>query len=386
MKPPRFATVFESVINAIACQQMTLTVGIRLLNGLAANHGPALQEGQDAVHAFPRPEDLAGLQPEELRRLGFSRQKGRAMIELARAINEGRLDLEALTELPDEEAVERLRGLRGVGRWTAEFVLLRGLGRTHVFPGDDVGGRNNLQRWLDLAGPLDYEGTQRALARWQRFGGLIYFHLLLERLDEAGYLQAGTPRRRASRRKVETTTPDPPLVLTVGHSNRPLQDFLDLLKAHGVTLVADVRKMPRSRGNPQFNLDTLPQDLQGAGIGYVHLPGLGGLRRRQPDSPNTAWQNASFQGYADYMLTPEFEHSLHDLLGRARGQRTALMCAEAVPWRCHRSLIADALAVRGIAVEHILSAARTQPHHLRPWACVQGTRITYPAPAVVPTG
>ena len=139
MKPPRFATVFESIINAIACQQVTLTLGIRLLNRLAANYGLALQEGDATVHAFPRPDDLVGLQPDDLRRIGFSRQKGRAMIELARSITEGRLDfLEGLAELPDEEAVERLRGLRGVGRWTGEYVLLRGLGRTHIFPGDDV--------------------------------------------------------------------------------------------------------------------------------------------------------------------------------------------------------------------------------------------------------
>jgi uncharacterized protein (DUF488 family) len=175
--------------------------------------------------------------------------------------------------------------------------------------------------------------------------------------------------------------PDPPLVLTVGHSNRPLNDFLCALRAHRVTLVADVRKMPRSRSNPQFNHDTLPQALRAVGIGYVHLPGLGGLRHRRPDSPNTGWQNASFRAYADYMLTPEFEQGLHELLEQTRGPLAAVMCAEAVPWRCHRSLIADALSLRGIAVEHILSASRTQPHVLRPWARVQGTRITYPAPA-----
>jgi uncharacterized protein (DUF488 family) len=172
-----------------------------------------------------------------------------------------------------------------------------------------------------------------------------------------------------------------PLVVTVGHSNRPLDDFLRLLGEHRVTQVADVRKMPRSRSNPQFNTDTLPQALRGVGIGYVHLPGLGGLRRPQPDSPNTGWQNRSFQAYADYMLTPEFERSLHELLERAREERAAVMCAEVVPWRCHRSLIADALTVRGIAVEHILGTSRTQPHVLRPWARVDGTRITYPAPA-----
>jgi DNA-3-methyladenine glycosylase II len=203
MKPPRFPTVFECLVNAIACQQVTLTLGIRLLNRLAASYGPAIQKGDGMVHAFPRPDDLADLRPEHLRRIGFSRQKGHAMIELARSITEGRLDLDQLAELPDEEAIERLRSLRGVGRWTAEYALLRGLGRTSIFPGDDVGARNNLQRWLHLAGPLDYEGVRHTLARWQRFGGLIYFHLLLNRLDEAGYLggegsgrSAGTNRRQ----------------------------------------------------------------------------------------------------------------------------------------------------------------------------------------------
>ncbi len=177
-------------------------------------------------------------------------------------------------------------------------------------------------------------------------------------------------------------TPSPaPTVLTVGHSDRPLEEFLRLLKAHGATLVVDVRKMPGSRRNPQFGPDTLPQALRQAGIEYMHMPGLGGLRRRRPDSPNTGWKNASFQGYADYMLTPEFQRSLQELLERADGERAALMCAEAVPWRCHRSLIADALVVRGVAVEHILGASRTQPHVLRPWARVQGTRILYPPPA-----
>ncbi len=174
----------------------------------------------------------------------------------------------------------------------------------------------------------------------------------------------------------------PPLtVLTVGHSNRSLEEFLRLLQAHGVTLVADVRKMPGSRRNPQFGRDALSQALHQAGIGYLHLPGLGGVRRRRPGSPNTGWGNASFQGYADYMLTPEFEQSLQELLDRAGRERAALLCAEAVPWRCHPSLIADALVVRGVAVEHVLGASRTQRHVLRPWARVQGVRITYPPPA-----
>jgi uncharacterized protein (DUF488 family) len=170
-------------------------------------------------------------------------------------------------------------------------------------------------------------------------------------------------------------------VLTIGHSNRPLEEFLRVLRAHGATLVVDVRKIPGSRRNPQFGHDTLPQALRQAGIGYVHMPGLGGLRRGRPDSPNTGWENASFRGYADHMLTPEFERSMQELLGHAGGERVALMCAEAVPWRCHRSLIADALVVRGVAVEHILGAARTRPHALRPGARVRGTSVTYPAPA-----
>jgi DNA-3-methyladenine glycosylase II len=198
MKPPRFATVFEGLVNAIACQQITLTLGIRLLNRLAENYGPCFSERDFVAYAFPRPADLAGLNPHELRRLGFSRQKGQAMIDLARSIVERRLDLEELAALPDEEALARLRGLRGVGRWTAEYVLLRGLGRTNIFPGDDVGGRNNLARWLHLAEPLSYEAVRQKLHRWRRFGGLIYFHLLLDRLEEAGYV--GSPRVVAPRR------------------------------------------------------------------------------------------------------------------------------------------------------------------------------------------
>ena len=151
-----------------------------------------------------------------------------------------------------------------------------------------------------------------------------------------------------------------------------------MLQAHRVTLLVDVRKMPRSLRNPQFNRDTLPGALKAVGIDYVDIPGLGGLRRRRPDSPNGGWRNVSFQGYADYMLSPEFAHSLDDLIERARGQRAALMCAEAVPWRCHRSLIADALTVRGFLVEDIMSGKRTQVHKLTPFAHVEGTRITYP--------
>ena len=198
MKPPRFGTVFESVINAIASQQVTRTLGIRLLNRLIVNYGAAVSEGDTTAHAFPRSEDMAGLCAADLRQLGISQQKGRAMIELAKSITAGVLDLEGLAELPDEEAVKRLRGLRGVGPWTAEYVMLRGLGRTHVFPGGVVGARNNLQRWLHLAIPLDDAAVRRTLDRWHPYGGLIYFHLLLDRLAEAGFLQPGSPLPQTS--------------------------------------------------------------------------------------------------------------------------------------------------------------------------------------------
>ena len=170
----------------------------------------------------------------------------------------------------------------------------------------------------------------------------------------------------------------PGVVLTIGHSNRSLEDFLQLLLAHRVTLLVDVRKLPGSRKNPQFDQDRLSQALREAGIGYLHVPGLGGLRRRTLNSPNSGWRNASFQAFADYMLTDEFERSLTELTERARDERVALMCAEAVPWRCHRSLIADALLVRGIPVEDIFTATRVEPHVLHSFARVEGTRITYP--------
>jgi DNA-3-methyladenine glycosylase II len=188
MRPPRFDTLFEAVINAIACQQMTLTLGIRLLSDLAVAFGPTVNNREETFHAFPRPGDLAGLSPADLRQFGFSRPKGRAMIELAQAIAEQQLNLEELADLSDDEAVKQLCEIRGVGRWTAEYVLLRGLGRTHVFPGDDVGARNNLRRWLRLTKPLDYQGVRRVLSRWGDYAGLVYFHLLLDRLAEAGHL------------------------------------------------------------------------------------------------------------------------------------------------------------------------------------------------------
>lgn len=172
-----------------------------------------------------------------------------------------------------------------------------------------------------------------------------------------------------------------PLVLTIGHSTHTLDEFIGLLQAHGTTCVVDVRTVPRSRHNPQFNKDSLPQSLKIAGLGYVHAPGLGGLRHAKRNSPNMGWRNPSFRGYADYMETPEFAQSLEELIRLTNQDRIALMCAEAVPWRCHRSLIADALLVRGIRTEDIMSATRRQVHTLTPFAKVRGTAITYPAEA-----
>jgi uncharacterized protein (DUF488 family) len=172
-----------------------------------------------------------------------------------------------------------------------------------------------------------------------------------------------------------------PAVLTIGHSTRTLEEFIGLLQAHGATRVVDVRTVPRSWHNPQFNKASLPGSLKKAGLRYVHMPGLGGLRHAQRDSPNVGWRNASFRGYADYMQTPEFEQSLEELIQLANQDRIALMCAEAVPWRCHRSLIADALLVHGIRTEDIMSPTRRQLHTLTPFAKVRGTTITYPTEA-----
>lgn len=193
LKPPRFPSVFEAVVNGIACQQLSLAAGLTLLNRLTQRCGlPA--SGGSALHAFPRASDLAKLRPDDLRRLGFSTNKARALLELAEGVASGALDLEALADLDDDEAIDRLVALRGIGRWTAEYVLLRGLGRIEVFPGDDVGARTNLGRWMKLREPLDYERVRRLSRRWHPYAGLLYFHLLLRQLDEAGVLSAPAPR------------------------------------------------------------------------------------------------------------------------------------------------------------------------------------------------
>lgn len=193
------------------------------------------------------------------------------------------------------------------------------------------------------------------------------------------------PRKTKIPRRKKTSRPSQPLILTIGHSNRSIEDFLALLKAHGVQRLVDVRTVPRSRHNPQFNRlpalagDALPQTLRRARIAYTYLAKLGGLRRAKPDSVNTGWNNSSFRGFADYMQTPEFAAGLARLEKLAQTKRCAIMCAEAVPWRCHRSLLADALTVRGHAVEHIMTPTRRNLHKLTPFARVRGKRITYPA-------
>ena len=167
-------------------------------------------------------------------------------------------------------------------------------------------------------------------------------------------------------------------VYTIGHSTRPLDAFMALLARDEVRCIADVRSIPASRRHPQYNQEPLAAALVGQGVDYVHMPALGGRRRPVPDSPNTAWRNEGFRGYADHMATPEFHAAIDELLAVAAEQRTAVMCAEAVPWRCHRSLVADALVARGVQVLHILDSG-TAPHALTPFAVVDGTEVRYRA-------
>ncbi len=168
------------------------------------------------------------------------------------------------------------------------------------------------------------------------------------------------------------------IIYTIGHSTHPLPAFIRMLQAHNVRLLVDVRTIPRSRHTPQFNSDTMPGYLVEHHIAYRHMKGLGGLRRPVSDSVNMGWKNASFRGYADYMQTGEFEENLEGLMAEAGERRTAIMCAESLPWRCHRSLIADALLIRGIRVEHIMSDGKARAHTMTSFARVDGTKITYP--------
>jgi DNA-3-methyladenine glycosylase II len=182
LRPPRFASVFECLVNAVALQQLSLAAGLTLLNRLSRSYGACSSAAGNRMYAFPEPAVLAAAQPGSIRALGFSLRKATTIVAIANAANEGGLDLEALATRDDKQVVETLTRIPGIGRWSAEYTLLRGLGRLHVFPGDDVGARKNLARWLGLAEPLDYAGVQRAVTGWRPYAGLVYFHLLLDGL------------------------------------------------------------------------------------------------------------------------------------------------------------------------------------------------------------
>ena len=167
-------------------------------------------------------------------------------------------------------------------------------------------------------------------------------------------------------------------IFTIGHSTRPIADFIALLRQHGITCLLDIRTVPKSRHNPQFGQDQLAASLAAEGITYRYLAGLGGLRKPRKDSINTGWRNTSFRGYADYMQTDEFAENVATVIDLAATQPCALMCAEAVPWRCHRSLVADALLVRGVPVEDIIDGRQSRAHKLTPFAKLEGERLIYP--------
>lgn len=188
LKPPQFPSIFEALINGIACQQISLAAGLQLLNRLARRFSLFVGEADSRSYAFPRPEDLAAADPVEIREFGFTSQKARAIIEASQAAVEGRLDFNRLARMSDEDALRRLMQLRGVGRWTAEYTLLRGMGRRHIFPAGDIGARNALGRWLRLPKPLQAEEARQVLDRWKPFAGMLYFLMLMTGLDEAGWL------------------------------------------------------------------------------------------------------------------------------------------------------------------------------------------------------
>jgi DNA-3-methyladenine glycosylase II len=190
MKPPRFLTVFEALVNGFACQQLSLVVGLELLNRLAVVCDVRRGSGLRSRYGFPTPDDVARHHAGDYRAIGFSRQKVHALLTLARGIHDGGIAVEELERYNDAEVCARLCELRGVGRWTAEYALLRGLGRLHVFPGDDVGAQKSLARWLGRRAPLDYAGVSTAVEKWQPYAGMVYFHLLLDGLSKAGVLES----------------------------------------------------------------------------------------------------------------------------------------------------------------------------------------------------
>ncbi|MGI0079029.1 MAG: DNA-3-methyladenine glycosylase family protein [Nitrososphaerales archaeon] len=189
VKPPRFPSIFEALVNAISCQQVSLTVGLLLMNRLAQNYGPRLSDQTSAV-AFPRPQDLSKLKQDMLRKLGFSVRKSRYIIGLARSIIGGQVNLENISGMKDDEALEYLQQIPGIGRWSAQYALLRGLGRLHRFPADDIGAQNGLKRLMGLRKRPDYQRTSELLESLQPYAGLVYFHLLLNRLDQEGLLKS----------------------------------------------------------------------------------------------------------------------------------------------------------------------------------------------------
>ena len=217
-----------------------------------------------------------------------------------------------------------------------------------------------------VAGESGFVASAHYKDQWRAYYVGNSFPMEFERVQAKGNLtcQAG---------KVST-------IYTIGHSTRPADEFVTILKAFAIELVADIRTIPRSRHNPQYDQEALKHVLAEHQLGYVHLPALGGLRHARKDSRNSGWKNASFRGYADYMQTAEFAAAIDDLITRAASSRTVIMCAEAVPWRCHRSLVGDALLVRGIQVEDIISEKSAKPHKLTAWARVEGLQISYPEP------
>lgn len=186
MKPPKFPTIFEALVTAFACQQLSLVVCLELLNRLARLCGVRVGSGAAARYAFPAPRHVARLTPAAGQALGFSRQKIHALLTLARGIDTGEIGFQRVARQTDEQVGARLCELRGVGRWTADYVMLRGLGRLNVFPGDDVGAQKSLAHWLGRSSALDYAGVMKAVAKWQPYAGMVYFHLLLDGLSRAG--------------------------------------------------------------------------------------------------------------------------------------------------------------------------------------------------------